>query len=81
MTLNFTKRIEQSQYSAALAVASAWRGTNRQKLNNERGWECLYHRSWFRRLCHLFNLRKTGTPSYLFAELPSERTFEYGLRG
>ena len=81
MILNFTKRIEQTQYSAALAVAGAWRGTSRQKLYSELGWESLYHRRWFRRLCHLFNLRKTGTPSYLFAELPTERTLQYGLRG
>ena len=81
MILNFTKRIEQTQYSAALAVAGVWRGFNRQKLYNELGWESLYQRRWFRRLCHFFNLRKTGTPLYLFAELPTERTPHYGLRG
>ena len=81
MILNFTKRIEQTQYSAALAVADVWRGTNRQKLYNELGWESLYQRRWFSRLCHFFNLRKTGAPPYLFAELPTERTPHYGLRG
>ena len=81
MILNFTQRIEQTQYSAALAVAGAWRGTNRQKLYNELGWESLYNRRWYRRLCHFFNLRKTGNPPYLFAELPTERTLHYGLRG
>ena len=29
---NFTTRLEQTQYSAALAVTGAWRGSNRQKL-------------------------------------------------
>ena len=81
MILNFTKRIEQTQYSAALAVAGVWRGTYRQKLYNELGWESLYQRRWFRRLCHFFNLRKTGTTPYLLAELPTERTPHYGLRG
>ena len=81
MILNFTQRIEQTQYSAALAVAGVWRGTNRQKLYNELGWESLYNRRWYRRLCHFFNLRKTGNPPYLFAELPTERTLHYGLRG
>ena len=42
MILNFTKRIEQTQYSVALAVAGVWRGTNRQKLYNELDWESLY---------------------------------------
>ena len=29
MCLSFTQRIEQTQYSAALAVTGSWRGTNR----------------------------------------------------
>ena len=62
MILSFTKRIDQTRYSAALAVASVWRGTNRQKLYNDLGWESLYQRRWLRHLCHFFNLRKTGTP-------------------
>ena len=72
--LNFTNRIEQSQYSAALAVACVWRGTTRQNLCNELGWKTLYHR-WLRRLCHFLNLRNTDTPPYLYAELPTEKHF------
>ena len=30
--LDFTKKLEAIQYSAALAVSGAWHGTNRQKL-------------------------------------------------
>ena len=37
--LGFTQKIEQMQYAAALSVAGAWRGTNRQRLYNELGWE------------------------------------------
>ena len=48
MRLNITKRIEQTQYQAALAVTGAWKGTNRQKLYNEIGRESLYHRRWYR---------------------------------
>ena len=29
--LDFTKRLESTQYSAALAVSGAWRGTNTDK--------------------------------------------------
>ncbi len=50
MRLSVTKRLEQTQYHAALAVTGAWRGTNRQKLYDELGWEDLYHRRWYRRL-------------------------------
>ena len=39
MLQNFTIRLEQTQYSAALAVSGAWRGRNRQKLYKELGWE------------------------------------------
>ena len=52
MHLHFTQKLEQTQYSAALAVTGAWRGTSRQKLYDELGWETLYHRRWYRRLCH-----------------------------
>ena len=30
--LEFTGKLESSQYTAALAVSGAWRGTNRNKL-------------------------------------------------
>ena len=80
MLQNFTIRLERSQYSAAIAVSGAWRGTNRQKLCKELGWESLYNRRWIRRLVHFFNLRGTGTPNYLYAELPIGRTEQYGLR-
>ena len=80
MRLSVTKRLEQTQYHAALAVTGAWRGTNRQKLYDELGWEDLYHRRWCRRLCHFYNHRKTGLPGYLFAEIPPEREQSYNLR-
>ena len=54
LRLDLTKRLEQTQYSAALAVTGAWRGTSRQRLFNELGWENLYDRRWYRRLCHFF---------------------------
>ena len=39
MRLSVAKRLEQTQYHAAIAVTGAWRGTNRQKLYDELGWE------------------------------------------
>ena len=37
--LDFTKMLESTQYSAALAVSEAWRGTNTDKLYEELGWD------------------------------------------
>ena len=80
MQSTFTHRLEQIQYAAALAVTRAWRGTSRQRLYEELGWETLYQRRWYRRMCHFFNLRKTQSPGYLFVEIPDERTVPYNLR-
>ena len=43
LTLNsiLLKKLESTQYSAALAVSGAWHGTSRQKLYDELGWESL----------------------------------------
>ena len=42
--LEFTKRLEPTQYSAALAVRGTWRGTNTDKLYEKLCWEILYYR-------------------------------------
>ena len=78
--LDFTKRLESTQYSAALAVSGAWRGTNRDKIYEELGWEILYYRRWYRRLCHFYKLQNDQRPLYLYNEIPQERTFSYNLR-
>ena len=49
MKLDITKRLEQTQYSAALAVTGVWRGANRLRLYEELGWESRYQRRWYRR--------------------------------
>ena len=42
MTLNFTMGIlERIQYQAALAITGAWKGTNRNKIYEELGFETL----------------------------------------
>ena len=80
MQMNFTQRLEHTQYSAALAVTGAWRGTSRERLYDELGWEILYHRQWYRRLCHFFKLVRSHAPEYLFSEIPPERQVMYSLR-
>ena len=59
---------------------SAWRSTSRQRLYDELGWEDLYHRRWFRQLCHFFNLRKNHQPAYLFYEIPAAHEVSYSAR-
>ena len=62
--LEFTKRLESTQYSAALAVSGAWRGTNTDKLYEKLGWEIVYYRRWYRRLCRFYKLRNNQRPLY-----------------
>ena len=78
--LEFTKRLEPTQYSAALAVSGAWRGTNTDKLYEELGWKILYYRRWYRRFFHFYKLRNDQRPLYLYSEIPQERTFRHNLR-
>ena len=40
--LEFTKRLESVQYSAALAVSGAWKGTSMDRLYRELDWEPIY---------------------------------------
>ena len=57
-----------------------WRGTNTDKLYEELGWEILYYRRWYRRLCHFYKLRNNQRPLYLYSEIPQECTFHHNLR-
>ena len=55
--LDFTKKLESTKYSAALAVSGLWCGTNTDELYEELGWEILYYRRCYRCLCHYYKLR------------------------
>ena len=80
LNLTSPKSWSPPQYSAALAVSGAWRGTNTDKLYEELGREILDNRRWYRRLCHFYNLRNDQRPLYLFSEIPQERTLHYSPR-
>ena len=69
-THDMTKRLERIQYSAALAVSGAWRSTNIDRLYEELGWESIYYRRWYRRLCHFFKLTMNRSPTYLYQLVP-----------
>ena len=79
-TLECTRKLESTQYTAALAVSGAWQGTNRNKLYEELGWEYLYYRRWYRRLMHFFKLRQSESPQYLYNLVPLVHEVKYELR-
>ena len=64
------KYIEQIQYKAGLIVSGCWQGTNREKLNEELGWESLSDRRWFRRLNLFYKISNGLAPSYLADHIP-----------
>ena len=78
--LEFTKRLESVQYSAALAVSGAWKGTNMDRLYEELDWEPLYYRRWQRRLTHFYKLVNLQTPQYLAQYIPEQRHNPYNLK-
>ena len=66
LTLNYQMNaLERTQYQAALAVSGTWKGTNRNKIYEELGWETLDQRRSFRRLVQFYKIMNDKTPDYL----------------
>ena len=63
---SFHERLESIQYNAALAITGAVRGSSREKLYQELGFESLQQRRWYRKLCLFFKIIKNQSPKYLF---------------
>ena len=53
---SFHQRLERIQYSAAIAITGAIRGTSREKLFEELGLESLQQRRWYRKLCYFYKI-------------------------
>ena len=70
--------IERIQYQAALIITGSWKGTSRNKLYEELGWESLSDRRWGRRLIQFFKIHRRLSPPYLFDNLPPKRRLLYG---
>ena len=66
--------MESIQYNAALAITGAVRGTSWEKLYQELGFESLQQRCWYRKLCCLFEIINSQSPSYLFQLVSSPNT-------
>ena len=71
---SFHQNIESIQYNAALAITGAVRGTSREKLYQELGFESLQQRRWYRKLCCLFKIINNQSPSHLFQLVSSPNT-------
>ena len=65
----FSNRIESVQYNAALAITGTIRGTSKEKLYQELGFETMKERRWFRRLCCFYKILNNQAPAYLFSLL------------
>ena len=65
--------IERIQYQAALILTGTWKGSSRNKLYDELGWESMSDRRWCRRLIQIFKIRNRLTPNYLYEKLPTNR--------
>ena len=71
-------KLESLQAQAGRAITGAWKGTNRDKLNEELGWEPLHLRRWFRRLTVFYKIMHGLTPKYLVDPVPPLRRHLYG---
>ena len=76
---NQMEKLESVQYSAALAVSGAWRGTSREKVYAELGWESLSLRRWSRRLILFYKFINNLTPGYTKDPIPPLRQSQYPL--
>ena len=70
---SFHEKLESIQYNAALAITGAIRGSSREKLYQELGFESLQQRRWYRKLCLFFKIIKNQSPKYLFELIPTAR--------
>ncbi len=77
---NSMEKLESVQYSAALAITGAWKGTSRQKIYDELGWESLDLRGWARRLVLFFKITNNLTPDYTRSPVPQHQEPDYHLR-
>ena len=77
---NQMEKLESVQYSAALAVTGTWKGTSREKLYNELGWESLNLRRWSRRLNLFYKIVNNSTRDYTRHPVPQIYKSNYDLR-
>ena len=63
---NICNKIESLQYTSALAITGAIRGSSKEKLYQELGFEYLSSRRWLRKLCLFYKIVVNKSPNYLY---------------
>ena len=67
---SFHDNLELIQYIASLAITGPIRGTSKEKLYQELGFESLQQRRWFHKLCTFYRIYKNQSRSYLYNLVP-----------
>ena len=67
---SFHQKLESLQYNACLAITGAIRGSSREKIYQELGFEFLQQRRWYRKLFSFYRVFKSERPRYLFNTIP-----------
>ena len=64
--MNICNKIESLQYNAALAITGTIRGSSKEKLFQELGFEYLSSRRWLRKLRLFYKIVVNKLPNYLY---------------
>ena len=67
---SLSEKIESLQYNAALAITDAIKGSSKEKLYQELGFESLKDRRWMRKLCCVYKIMSSKSPCYVYDILP-----------
>ena len=73
---SFCDKIESIQYSSALAITGAIRGTSKENLYQELGLEYLGSRRWLHRLSIFYKIIKSKSPAYMYELIPPALSFQ-----
>ena len=64
--LNLRDKIETCQYNTALAITGAIRGSSKERLYQELGFEYSSFRRWLRKWCTFYKIVRNKSPGYLY---------------
>ena len=64
--MSICNKIGSLQYNAVLAITGAIRGSSKEKLYKELGFEHLSSRRWLRKLCVFYKIVVNKSPNYLY---------------
>ena len=67
---SFHEKLESIQYNACLALTGAIRGSSKEKIYQELGFESLRVRRWYRKLCLFCKVLNNEHPEYLSNLIP-----------